>query len=253
MKAAFAMWKNRQMVLLAAVCAAIYWGARAALMIDFPILAPEVMGMGVSDLLPMLFGLLFGPAGAWGVAIGHLIGELGAFTLESLFEVIGVFLMGYLPYTMWTTLKPIATGERDPTIKKGRSWFLYGLIALIAAIASSVVILTWLEVLGFLPYSVLLTILIFYVFINLFGSLVGGFFLLFLYPLVKNRLGLIWWEVMDEQDIGKPLAGTLGAWLVTIGALIGIAGMAASFGSNPLGPTIGIVGMILIIVGSILL
>ena len=253
MKAAFTMWKNKRMIILAIGCAAIYGGARAALMIDFPILAPEVMGMGAANLLPMLFGLLFGPAGAWGATIGHLIGELGALTWKSLFDVVGIFLLGYLPYTMWTTLKPIADGQRDPAAKKGRSWMLYILIALIAAVASSVVVLTWLQVLGLLPYTVLLVILIFFSFISAFGSLIGGILFLVLYGVTKKRLGLIWWDVMDEQDIGRPLAGTLGAWLVTAGALVGTAGTVVGFGGAPAGPAIGIIGMVLIIVGSILM
>ena len=253
MKAAFTMWKNKRMIILTVVCAAIYWGARAALTIDFPILAPEVMGMGAANLLPMLFGLLFGPAGAWGVAIGHLIGDLGALTWKSLFDFVGIFLLGYLPYTMWTTLKPIADGQQEPTVKNWRSWTLLILIAFISSVASSVVVTTWLQVLGFLPYTVLLVILIFVSLISGFGSLIGGILFLALYRVVKKRLGLIWWEVMDEQDIGKPLAGTLGAWLVTLGALVGVAGMLVGFSGAPAGQAIGVIGMVLIIVGSILM
>ena len=253
MKIAFAMWKNTRMIALTVVCAAIYWVARAVLMIDFPILAPEVMGMSAANLLPMLFGLLFGPAGAWGVAIGHLVGELGALTWKSIFDVVGAFLLGYLPYTMWTTFKPLADGQRDPAATKWRSWMLYILIALITAVASSVVVLTWLQMLGLLPYTVLLTILVFFALIGAVGSLVGGILFILLYGVVKKRLGLIWWEVMDEQEIGKPLAGTLGAWLVTAGALVGTAGTVVGFGGATAGPVIGIIAMVLIIGGSILM
>jgi hypothetical protein len=130
---------------------------------------------------------------------------------------------------------------------------LYILIALVAAVASSVVVTTWLQVLGLLPYTVLLVILIFFSFISAFGSLIGGFLFLAVYGVIKKRLGLIWWDVMDEQDIGKPLAGTLGAWLVTAGALVGTAGTVVGFGGVPVGQAIGIIGMVLVIVGSILM
>ena len=181
MKAAFAMWKNKRMIILAAVCAVIYGGARAVLMIDFPLLAPEVMGMGVANLLPMLFGLLFGPAGAWGAAIGHLIGDLGALTWRSLFDFVGVFLLGYLPYTMWTTLKPIADGRREPSAKNWRSWTLLILIALISSVAGTLAVVTLLEVLGFIPYSVSLVILFFVSIFSFFGSLMGGILFLAVY------------------------------------------------------------------------
>jgi energy-coupling factor transport system substrate-specific component len=253
MKAAFTMWKNTRMIILAVVCAAIYGGGRAVLMIDFPFLAPEVMGMGAANLLPMLFGLLFGPAGAWGAAIGHLIGDLGALTWKSLFDFVGIFLLGYLPYTMWTTLKPIADGQREPAVRKWRSWTLYILIALISSVASSVVVTTWLEMLGVVPYTVLLVILIIVSVISVFGSLIGGILFLAVYGVIKKRLGLIWWDVMDERDIGKPLTGTLGAWLVTAGALVGVAGTVVGFGGTPAGQAIGIIGMVLIVVGSILM
>jgi len=252
MKAAFTMWKNRRMVILAVVCAAIYGGARAALMIDFPILAPEFMGMGVANLLPMLFGLLFGPAGAWGVAIGHLVGDLGALTWTSLFDFVGIFLLGYLPYTMWATLKPLADGQREPAVRNWRSWTLYILIAFIAAVASSVVVTTWLEVLRYVPYTVLFVILIIVSVANAFGSLIGGILFLAFNGVVKKRLGLIWWDVMDEQDIGEPLAGTIGAWLVTGGTLVGTAGTLVGFGGISAGQAIGMFGMVLIVVGSIL-
>ena len=253
MKAAFTMWKNIRMIILVVVCAAIYTVARAVLMIDFPLLAPEVMGMGVANLLPMVFGLLFGPAGAWGAAIGHLIGDLGALTWKSLIDFVGVFLLGYLPYTMWTTLKPIADGQRKPAAKNWRSWTLLILIAFISSVASSVVVTTWLQVLGVVPYTVLLVILIFVSLISAFGSLIGGVLFLALYRVVKVRLGLIWWEVMGERDIGKPLAGTLGAWLVTAGALVGVVGMLIGFGGAPAGQAIGIISTILIIAGCILM
>ena len=38
---------------------------------------------------------------------------------------------------------------------------------------------------------------------------------------------------MDEQDIGRPLAGTLRVWLVTVGALVGTAGTVVGFGGAP--------------------
>ncbi len=252
MKSAFTMWKNKRMVILAAVCAVIYGGARAVLTIDFPILDPDVMGIRVASMFPMIFGLLFGPAGAWGAALGNLIGDLGALTWKSLFDFIGIFLLGYLPYTMWTTLKPLANGQREPAGRNWRSWVLYILIALISAAASSVVITTWLEALGYVPYTVLFAILLVVSVISVCGSLIGGIVLLVVYGVVKKRLGLIWWDVMDEQDIGEPLAGTLGAWLVTGGTLVGTAGTLVGFGGISAGQAIGIVGMVLIVVGSIL-
>jgi energy-coupling factor transport system substrate-specific component len=138
------------MIVLMAVCAAIYGVARAVLKIDFYFLTPDITEVGVANLFPMVFGLLFGPAGAWGAAFGNLIGDLfGTLTWRSIFDFVRIFLLGYLPYAMWTTLKPIADGQREPAV--GRSLVLYILIALIASAASSVVIAALLNVLGLHP------------------------------------------------------------------------------------------------------
>jgi len=253
MKATFTMWKNKQMIILVVVCAVIYAGVRAVLTIDFALLVPEIMGMGAANILPMLFGLLFGPAGAWGAAIGHLIGDLGALSWKSLFDFVGIFLLGYLPYAMWTTLKPIADGQRKPAISNWRSWMLFILIAFISSVASNVVVTAWLELLGFVPHTVLFAIIFFVSIFSVLGGLVGGILFLSLHGVIKNRLGLIWWDVMDERDIGKPLAGTIGAWLVIVGALVGVASIMAGFSGNHAGETVGIIGMIPIIIGCLLL
>ncbi len=253
MRATFTMWKNRRMVLLTAVCAVIYGGARSVLTIDFPLLAPEVMGMGAANLLPMLLGLLFGPAGAWGAAIGHLISDVGALTWRTLFEAVGVFLLGYLPYAMWTTLQPIADGRREPSARNWRSWVLYVLLALMSSVAGTLAIVMLLETLGFIPYSVSLVVLFFVAAFSLVGNLMGGVIFFALYGVIKKRLGLIWWDVMDAREIGQPIAGVSGAWLAMVGTLIGTAGTAVSFGGSPAGSIIGIVGLILIFIGGALM
>ena len=249
MKAVYTMWKNTRMIILVAVCAAIYAAALIAFKTAIPLI-PGITEVRVANIFPMVFSLLFGPAGAWGSAIGNLIGDIfgGTLGLGSIFGFIGNFLLGYLPYTMWTTLKPIADGEREPTVGNWRSWVLYILIALISSAACGVVIAMWLEVLGLVPYSVLASIIT----INdTFGSLIGGILLLAVYGVTKKQLGLIWWDLLEEEDIGKPIAGVIGAWLVTAGALIGW--IVGSYILPGQALVIGIICTVLIIVGSVLM
>jgi hypothetical protein len=91
--------------------------------------------------------------------------------------------------------------------------------------------------------------------IPIFAALIGGILFLAANRVIKRRLGLIWWDMMDEQDIGKPLAGTIGAWLVTAGALVGMVGALIGFGPSYVlaGVAIGVICAVLIIVGSILM
>ena len=80
MKEVFTMWKYTRMIVLVALSAAIY----AALLIVFkagiPII-PGITEVRPANVFPIIFGLMFGPAGAWGSAIGNLIGDLVGGTL----------------------------------------------------------------------------------------------------------------------------------------------------------------------------
>ena len=72
MREVFSMWKHTKMVLVA-LSAAIY----AAVLIPFKgfVLIPGITEFRPGSAFPVLLGLLFGPAGAWGAAIGNLIGD----------------------------------------------------------------------------------------------------------------------------------------------------------------------------------
>ncbi len=74
MREIFTMWKYTKMVVLVAVTAAFY----AALVIPLkgiPII-PGITEFRPGAVIPVVFGLLFGPAGAWGAAFGALTKDL---------------------------------------------------------------------------------------------------------------------------------------------------------------------------------
>ena len=73
MRDAVAMWRNTRLVVLAAMSASLY----AALLIPFKVLPliPGVTELRPANAVPVVCSFLFGPAGAWGAAIGNLIGD----------------------------------------------------------------------------------------------------------------------------------------------------------------------------------
>ena len=73
MRDAIAMWRSTKMVVLVALTAAVY----AAVLIPFkPIpIIPGITEIRPAAAIPIVCGLLFGPAAAWGSAIGKLISE----------------------------------------------------------------------------------------------------------------------------------------------------------------------------------
>ncbi len=60
MKAAFRMWRNIRMIILVAVCAAMYSAALIAFKTAIPLI-PGFIEVRIANIFPMVFNLLFGP------------------------------------------------------------------------------------------------------------------------------------------------------------------------------------------------
>jgi energy-coupling factor transport system substrate-specific component len=248
MKAAIAMWKNTRMIILVAVCAAIYAAALIAFKTAIPLI-PGITEVRVANIFPMAFGLLFGPAGAWGTAFGNVIGDLfgGTFGPGSIPGFVGNFLLGYLPYALWLTLLPLAQRSREWKPGNLQCWINYILIAFISSAACGVVIGAGVDALGLVPYAVLSKIITLN---NTIASMIGVALLTSVFGVVRYQFGLFWAEIMEEKEIGRPIAGTFGAWLVTLASLIGIFGeMLIDLPSA----TIGWMATLAIIIGCLLL
>ncbi len=248
MKAIFTMWRNTRMIILTAVCAAIYSAALLAFKTAIPLI-PGITEVRVGNIFPMSFGLMFGPAGAWGSAIGNLIGDIfgGTLTPSSLAGFVGNFLLGYLPYTLWTNLVPFSQKFFNWDVQIWRNWVAYFVIAFISAVACAVVISVFVDFMGVVPYKVLVKIITLN---NTLGSFIGVILLTSVFKLVKDHLQLYWEDVMDEADQGKPLAGPLGAWVVTIATFFGLFG--GLLGNFPVS-VLGWVSTAAILIGSFLL
>jgi len=248
MKAAIRMWKNTRMIILVAVCAAIYGAALVAFKTSIPLI-PGITEVRVANIFPMVFGMLFGPAGAWGTAIGNLIGDIFGGTLgpTSIAGFVGNFLLGYLPYTMWTTFFPFAERSQEWRSDSWRSWVSYILIAFVSSAACAVVISIAADTLGIVPYAILTKIITLN---DTLASWIGILLFFSVYGVTKQQLSLFWADVMEENDMGPPMAGSIGAWIVAIGAVFGLlGGMVTGLPTT----TVGWVCTLAIIIGSLLL
>src|SRR5713101_456911 len=67
------MWRNTRMVVLCAISAALY----AAVLVPFKAVPfiPGVTELRPANAIPIVCSFLFGPAAAWGSAIGNMIGD----------------------------------------------------------------------------------------------------------------------------------------------------------------------------------
>lgn len=222
MKEVFAMWKSTKMIVLVALTAAIY----AAILIPFkaiPII-PGFTELRPGNMIPVAFGLFFGPAGAWGAAIGNTIGDLlgGTIGWGSAFGFIGNFMFAYIPYKLWDNMGMLQSTASEPDMKGGRKVGLFILASLVASAACGLWIAWGVDLLGYVPFAALGAIIPVN---NLIASIILGLPVsLLLYPRIK-KWDLYWKDVMPEED--QPKGGklaTMGAYLMIIFSLVGIVG-----------------------------
>ena len=221
MKEVISMWKNTRMIILVALTAAIY----AAFLIAFKggiVIVPGITEVRPANVFPPVFGLLFGPAGAWGSAIGNLIGDMfgGSLGIGSIFGFFGNFFLGFVPYKMWGATFGLV--KKDDMSLKMNSWqkiAAFEIVALVASATCAIVIAWYLDLAGIVPFAFLgITIAV-----NNFAAAVvlGPILLGLFYPRVK-RWGLLWTDIMDEEDVAKGFSINLGSILMIVGSLGGL-------------------------------
>lgn len=215
MKELFTMWRNTRMIVLVALTAAIY----AAVLVPFKAipLIPGITEIRPANVFPPVFSLLFGPAAAWGSAIGNLIGDFlgGTFGLGSAFGFVGNFFFGLVPYAVWGRMGVFSSGQ-EPNMRGGKNVFEFVLTSFLASTACAVIIAWGLEVLKMFPFAVLGNIIT----VNNFvvSAIVGPILLFALYPRVK-RWGLLWKDIMPAEDVSRGASPKLGSALLWIGVL----------------------------------
>jgi len=229
MKEVVSMWKNTRMIILVALSAAIY----AAVLIPFKggiVLIPGITEVRPANVFPVIFGLMFGPAGAWGAAIGNTIGDMFGGTLGwgSLFGFFGNFYLGFVAYKMWGALGLVPADDVSQTVNSWRKVAAYVIITIVAAAACAIIIAWYLDLTGIVPFAMLGIMITVN---NAIAELIlGPPLLLLLYPRIK-KWGLIWTDIMDKEDVSRGFAKNIGALLMIVGAIGGlVVGLGISTG-----------------------
>jgi energy-coupling factor transport system substrate-specific component len=253
MKEVLTMWRHTQMVVLVALSAAIY----AAVLIPFKgfPLVPGYIELRPANAFPIVFGLLFGPAGAWGAAIGNLIGDFfGTLSLGSVGGFVGNFFLALLPYKMWSVFFR-RDENMEENVDSGKKFGVYILLVLLASAVCAAIIAWLIDLLGFFPFVAFFAL----IFFNnaVMGGVLGPILLLALYPRVK-RWGLLWTEIVEPEDASSSRLKRTGAILVWVGAIGAVAvGLILGLGQQApgnLGIGYGLIPFFLVIlVGSFML
>ena len=232
MKEVLRMWGNTRMIILTALSAAIY----AAFLIAFKgglVLVPGITEVRPANVFPPVFGLLFGPAGAWGSAIGNLIGDIfgGTLGIGSIFGFFGNFFLGFVPYKMWTaTFGLVSKSDVSQTVNKWQKVVAFEIVSLVSSAACAIIIAWYLDLAGIVPFAYLSIAITLNNFLA--ACILGPILLALFYPRVK-RWNLIWTDIMNKEDVAKGFSINLGSILMIIGSLGGvIVGILVAIGAT---------------------
>lgn len=230
MKEVFTMWRYTKMIVLTAFSAAIY----AAVLIPFKVVIPLIPGFTEfrpANAIPIVCSLFFGPAAAWGSAIGNFIGDVfgGTFGLGSIFGFFGNFLFGLIPYKIFYSVKEAEPVAKRTTIPTKIPMLLWAILN--SSLTCAVVIAWGVDILGLLPFAALGSI----IFLNNF---VVALILspVIIQPLYRRVLSwhLVYTEIMEERDLPEPrnpIFKRLGNILLFTGGITGlIIGILISIG-----------------------
>jgi energy-coupling factor transport system substrate-specific component len=208
------MWSSTRMVVLTAMSASLY----AAILIPFKVLPiiPGVTEFRPANAVPVVCSFLFGPAGAWGAAIGNVIGDFfGGIGPGDLFGFAGNFLYGLIPYKAWEAIT-----DGDPVPRTPGAWIAFAGVVLLASAVCALVVGWGINLLGFVPFSVLANIIL----INNFvvAIVLTPFLLSIIYPRVKR--GQLLYRDIVPPTARRPrpirLLGLALVVLATIGGMV---------------------------------
>ncbi|WP_233553930.1 QueT transporter family protein [Halococcus sp. IIIV-5B] len=216
MREAFTMWRDTRMIMLVAVVAAVY----AAILIPFKAfqIIPGFVSVRPANVFPVIFGLMFGPAAAWGSAIGNLIGDIFGGTLSpgSIFGFIGNFFYGMIGYKLWGSLGPLSSGN-EPNFRTntGKQLAEYVVIAAVASALTASTIAWGLDTLGLAPFPAISVSIGINNFLT--SAILGPILLFLLWGRVKD-LGLLYPDVMRNEDL--PNVSSSRTQLAAVGLLV---------------------------------
>ena len=209
------MWRNTRMVVLCAISAALY----AAVLVPFKVvpLIPGVTELRPANAIPVVCSFLFGPAAAWGSAIGNMIGDFfGGASPGDIFGFFANLAYGWIPYKVWEVI-----GRGQSPVARSPIGIAKYVIACLAASVLCADLVGWGDnLLVIRPFAMLGNVIIF----NNMASalLLSPFILASVYPRVqKGRM--LYTDVMPElklkampiriAGLAMLLVGEGGAWL----------------------------------------
>lgn len=118
-------------------------------------LIPGVTEVRPANMLPVVMGLLWGPAGAWGTTIANALSDIFISHESASIWVPGAFInffFAYLPYKLWYSIS-MQEEIVPPTLGNVRQIIKYIYICLLDSLAVTAFLGLLFDLLGFQPYD----------------------------------------------------------------------------------------------------
>jgi len=208
------MWRSTRMVVLTAICAALY----ASILIPFKVvpLIPGVTELRPASAVPVVCSFLFGPAGAWGAAFGNAIGELfGGLGPGDFFGFVGNLALGFVPYAVWD-----ACTDAPPDAGSPRTVVAMVAVIGVASVLCATIIGWGLNLLGFHLFTVMASAVM--VNSTLVSMPLAPLLLRVLYPRLA-KAQLLYRDVLGPRRRPPRARRLLGVALVVVGTLTAFA------------------------------
>jgi energy-coupling factor transport system substrate-specific component len=193
-----AMWSKPKLIALTALTALLYFALIYPFQ-QFTFFQGNADYLRVGMGIPLAFSFLFGPAAAWGTAIGNIIYDASTASLGpiSVFGFVGNFLIAYLPYTIWNKL----TAEK-PDLKSIKKVGLFAGLAMLGCLICGVLIAAGLDWMGMAPFLPTAWVIAFTD--ALWAIVLGSVILAATYSSVSKRR-LLYQDVLNSKGNEKKL------------------------------------------------
>lgn len=155
MREIFTVWRDKKCLKRMLVSGIVFLTVATPFRMLFSLI-PGVTEVRPANTLPVVFGILWGPAGAWGTAIANACSDI--FTAHSSFRVWGPgfvinFFYSYLPYKLWYSSRGRDNRVMAPTLESVAQIIKYIYVCFLDSAVVTVCLGLLFEALGFQNYK----------------------------------------------------------------------------------------------------
>lgn len=219
----FTVWRDKKSLKRMLISGIVFLAVATPFRMLFSLI-PGVTEVRPANTLPVVFGILWGPAGAWGTAIANTCSDI--FTAHASFRLWGPgfiinFFYSYLPYKLWYSSRDKDDQVMAPTLESVAQIIKYIYVCFLDSMVVTVCLGLLFEALGFQSFKDSVILLFFNNFD--FAVVLGVPMIL----LMTNLRFIDIWEPANYTDSGGKPKLRISDWLLYGTAAGGVLYLAA--------------------------